>query len=176
MNRRRLWASLAGLIAMLITLPGHSEERQAPPPTRSPVQDAPSYHRLVSEVANGYQLDHALLHAVVSVESGYNPAAQSPAGAVGLMQLMPGTARRYGVKDATDPEQNLRGGAQYLRDLLRLFGSDLRLALAAYHAGEDAVMRHRNTVPPFRSTLAFVTKVLSRYQEFGGGMLHGERR
>lgn len=126
------------------------------------------YEPLVDEVARGYQVDSALLHAVISVESRYNPNALSPAGAVGLMQLMPATARRYGVDDALDPEQNLRGGAKYLRDLLSLFGSDIRLALAAYHAGENAVVRYQNNIPPFESTIQFVSRVLDLYNKYRG--------
>ena len=126
------------------------------------------YDSLVDQVARGYQLDSNLLHAVISVESRYNPNALSPAGAVGLMQLMPATAKRYGVDDALDPEQNLHGGARYLRDLLSMFGSDIRLALAAYHAGENAVTRHQNNIPPFQSTIEFVARVLDAYNKYRG--------
>lgn len=126
------------------------------------------YDLLVAEVARGYKLDSALLHAVISVESRYDPNAMSPAGAVGLMQLMPATAKRYGVDDALDPEQNVRGGARYLRDLLSMFGSDLNLALAAYHAGENAVARHQNTIPPFQATMDFVARVMDVYQTYRG--------
>lgn len=121
------------------------------------------FDRLISEVARGYGLESALLHAVVAVESSYDPSARSPQGATGLMQLMPGTARRYGVEDALDPEQNLRGGAKYLRDLLAMFGSDIRLAIAAYHVGEGNVARYQNSVPPFRATMDYVLKVLDHY-------------
>jgi soluble lytic murein transglycosylase-like protein len=107
---------------------------------------------VVEEVSRAYGLESALLHAVISVESSYNPKAVSKAGAAGLMQLMPGTAKRYGVADAFDPAQNLRGGANYLRDLLKLFDSDVSLALAAFNAGEDAVMRYGNRIP-YRETL-----------------------
>ncbi|MBS1188788.1 MAG: lytic transglycosylase, catalytic [Rhodocyclaceae bacterium] len=141
-------------------------------PGDTPGSGKSRYGSLVDEVARGYQIDSALLHAVVSVESGYNPKAQSPAGAVGLMQLMPATAKRYGVDDALDPEQNLHGGAQYLRDLLAMFGSDVRLALAAYHAGENAVTRHQNTVPPFETTMRFVSKVLDVYAKRRGSSGH----
>lgn len=130
--------------------------------------DKSRYEPLVDEVARGYQVDSALLHAVISVESRYNPNALSPVGAVGLMQLMPATARRYGVDDALDPEQNLRGGAKYLRDLLKMFGSDIRLALAAYHAGENAVVKYQNNIPPFESTMQFVSRVLELYEKYRG--------
>jgi soluble lytic murein transglycosylase-like protein len=124
------------------------------------------YDRVVEEVSRDYGLESALVHAVIAVESSYNPKAVSKAGAVGLMQLMPGTAKRYGVADAFDPEQNLRGGANYLRDLLNLFGSDVSLALAAFNAGEHAVIKHGNRIPPYRETLRYVPRVLDHYERF----------
>lgn len=130
------------------------------------------YEPLVDEIARGYQIDSALLHAVISVESRYNPNATSPAGAVGLMQLMPATAKRYGAANALDPEQNLRAGAKYLRDLLAIFDSDVRLALAAYHAGEYAVARHNNSIPPFQSTIEFVGRVLALYNKYRANTTH----
>jgi soluble lytic murein transglycosylase-like protein len=116
--------------------------------------------------AKATKVDAALIHAVISVESGYNPSARSRAGAVGLMQLMPKTAKRYGVKNRLDPEQNIHGGARYLRDLKLQFDNDLQLVLAAYNAGEGAVMRFGGRIPPFRETLAYVPKVLSTYKQF----------
>jgi soluble lytic murein transglycosylase-like protein len=111
-------------------------------------------------IARQHDLYPELLHAVIRTESAYNPAALSSAGAVGLMQLMPGTAKRYGVPDIWDPVENLRGGARYLRDLLDLFGNDLRLALAAYNAGENAVIKYGNRIPPYPETQRYVRKVL----------------
>lgn len=124
------------------------------------------YDRAVEEVSRAYGLESALVHAVIAVESSYNPKAVSKAGAAGLMQLMPGTAKRYGVTDAFDPVQNLRGGANYLRDLLNLFGSDVSLALAAFNAGENAVIKHGNRIPPYRETLRYVPRVLDHYERF----------
>ena len=121
---------------------------------------------LVAEAARAYQIDAALLHAVISAESGYNPAAVSYKGAVGLMQLMPETAQRYGVKDSFDPAQNIRGGAQYLGYLLQRFGNNLELALAAYNAGENAVIRHGYSIPPYRETLGYVPKVLKLQKNY----------
>ena len=115
---------------------------------------------LVEEAARTYQVDAALLHAVISAESGYNPAAVSNKGAIGLMQLMPATARRYGVENSFDPEQNIRGGTKYLSYLLQLFNNNLELAVAAYNAGEKAVIRHGYSIPPYRETLGYVPKVL----------------
>jgi soluble lytic murein transglycosylase-like protein len=124
---------------------------------------------LVEQTASAVGVDSALLHAVISVESRYDPAARSPKGAAGLMQLMPTIARRYGVTDAFDPAQNLQGGARYLRDLLMLFDSDLSLALAAYNAGETAVARHGKQIPPFRETVAYVPRVLAYYRKYQSG-------
>jgi soluble lytic murein transglycosylase-like protein len=112
------------------------------------------------------KVDAALIHAVISVESGYNPSARSSAGAVGLMQLMPETAIRYGVTNRLDPAQNIHGGARYLRDLKVLFDGNLRLVLAAYNAGEAAVMKYGRRIPPYRETVAYVPKVLSHYKKF----------
>ena len=112
------------------------------------------------------QVDAALIRAVISVESGYNPSARSKAGAVGLMQLMPATARRYGVKDRLDPAQNIHGGARYLRDLKVLFDDNLQLVLAAYNAGEQAVMKYGRRVPPYRETVAYVPRVLQLYRKY----------
>jgi soluble lytic murein transglycosylase-like protein len=120
----------------------------------------------VLAAARETNVDPALIHAVIAVESGYNPSARSSAGAVGLMQLMPGTARHYGVKNRLDPAQSIRGGARYLRDLKIMFDDDLALVLAAYNAGEEAVMKYGRRIPPFRETAAYVPKVLSYYRKF----------
>ena len=122
------------------------------------------YAKVVEDAARAHGLDSALLHAVIAVESGYDPKAVSKKGAAGLMQLMPATAKRYGVADAFDPVQNVSGGAQYLRDLLDLFDSDTSLALAAFNAGENAVIKHGRRIPPYRETLRYVPKVLDHYR------------
>lgn len=124
------------------------------------------YDQIVEEIARAHGLDGALLHAVISVESHYNPRAVSRKGATGLMQLMPATAKRYGVSNPFDPTQNLHGGAKYLRDLLTLFNSDVSLALAAYNAGENAVIRNGNRIPPFRETRNYVPRVLGYYRQY----------
>ena len=116
--------------------------------------------------AKATKVDAALIRAVISVESGDNPSARSRAGAVGLMQLMPGTAKRYGVKNRLDPAQNIHGGARYLRDLKVKFDDNLQLVLAAYNAGEGAVMKFGGRIPPYRETAAYVPKVLSNYKKF----------
>jgi soluble lytic murein transglycosylase-like protein len=126
------------------------------------------YNDLINRVAGRYGLESELLHAVIAVESGYDAAARSRKGAGGLMQLMPGTAKRYGVADAFDPEQNVDGGARYLRDLIRIFKGDLSLVLAAYNAGEYAVARNSNRIPQYRETLEYVPKVLAHYRRNQG--------
>lgn len=128
-----------------------------------------SFDQVVEEVSRNHGLESALLHAVISVESRYNPKAVSKKGAAGLMQLMPATAKRYGVVDAFDPVQNVTGGARYLRDLLGQFNNNMSLALAAYNAGETAVVRHGNRVPPYRETLNYVSRVLDFYQRYQSG-------
>lgn len=130
-----------------------------------PVRKA-SYDQIVDEAARVSGVESALLHAVISVESHYNPKALSPKGATGLMQLMPQTAKRYGVADSYDPLQNVQGGARYLRDLLRMFDNNTSLALAAYNAGENAVKKHGNRIPPYRETLNYVPRVLDFYQRY----------
>lgn len=125
-----------------------------------------TYDLVVDDVSRTYGLESALLHAVISVESGYNPQAISPKGAVGLMQLMPQTAQRYGVTDALNPRQNIEGGARYLRDLLRQFDNNLSLALAAYNAGEQAVLRHGRRIPPYRETQSYVPRVIDFYRQY----------
>jgi soluble lytic murein transglycosylase-like protein len=121
---------------------------------------------IVEEAARAYRVDAALLHAVIAAESGYDPAAVSRKGATGLMQLMPETARRFGVENRLDPAQNIRGGAQYLSHLLTLFDQNLELALAAYNAGEHAVIRHGYTVPPYRETRGYVPKVMGLHKKY----------
>jgi soluble lytic murein transglycosylase-like protein len=130
-----------------------------------PRSDRKKYHAHIVAAARAFELEPALIHAVISAESGYNPLARSPKGAKGLMQLMPDTARRYGVDNPLDPEQNIHGGAAYLRDLLTLFGNDLKLALAAYNAGEGTVMEY-GSIPPYRETKQYVPKVLSYYKKY----------
>lgn len=132
----------------------------SPRPRIDPALNRRRFSPLVDRVAVRHRLDAALVHAVVQVESAYDPAAVSRKGAVGLMQLMPETADRYGVPDRLDPERNLHGGVRYLRDLIIRF-DDVVLALAAYNAGENAVIRYGYRVPPFPETRRYVNKVLT---------------
>lgn len=123
------------------------------------------YDALIDGAARADTVQAALVRAVIVVESGFNPKAVSKKGAVGLMQLQPATARRYGVKNMFDPDQNVRAGVHYLRDLLARYGSNIELALAAYNAGEDAVERYGRQIPPFPETLNYVPSVMAVYQK-----------
>lgn len=120
-------------------------------------------HGVIDETARRYEVDPLLVRSIVEVESAYNPYAISSKGAQGLMQLIPSTARRYGVGDAFDVQQNVEGGVKYFRYLKDLFGAD-HLALAAYNAGEGAVLKY-GKVPPYRETEQYVVKVGKRYQD-----------
>ena len=125
------------------------------------------FAKLIDVAARDAALDPALVHAVISIESGYNPAARSPKGALGLMQVMPATAARYGVRDpGRSPAANLKAGTLYLSDLMQLFDSRIDLVLAAYNAGENAVLRYGQRIPPYRETQQYVPAVLARYREW----------
>lgn len=124
------------------------------------------YRPLVEKAAREHKVDEFLLRAIISVESGYDARAVSHKGAVGLMQVMPETARRYGITDVYDPAQNIQAGTRYLRYLLKKFNNDLSLTLAAYNAGENAIQRYGNRIPPYRETLDYVPKVMTLYQRY----------
>lgn len=121
---------------------------------------------IVARAARVHGVDEALVHAVIFAESSYDPDAISPAGATGLMQLMPATAAHYGVNDLFDPAQNVGGGVRFLRDLLKRFDGNVELAVAAYNAGAYAVIRAGNRVPSHPETAAYVPKVIDYYRHF----------
>ena len=127
---------------------------------QSVILDPSTYDRLIKRTAAANRVDVALVKAVMHVESGFNPNAVSPKGASGLMQLMPATAVRYGVEDIFDPVQNVQGGVRYLKDLLAMFKDNQRLAIAAYNAGENAVLRYKG-IPPYNETQEYVRKVMT---------------
>lgn len=144
------------------TTPQHRLLQPGPlPPTAR--LTAANVSGLIDAFAAEYDLDPALIRAVIQIESNFNRKAVSPKGAQGLMQLMPATIWRFSVGDAYDPHENIGAGARYLRQLLDLFRGDLTLALAAYNAGEKAVARYKG-VPPYAETRDYVTKVLSLYR------------
>ena len=123
----------------------------------------------IARIAAQQRLDPHLIHAVISAESAFNPRAVSHAGAMGLMQLMPATAERFGVTNPFDPVANISGGARYLRWLLTHFKNNLNLALAGYNAGEGAVKKYGNRVPPYKETRTYVGRVLRFYKHFRNG-------
>ncbi len=138
----------------------------------SPNFKAVKHH--MREASQAHNIDFELLQALIATESGFDTNAVSPKGAVGLMQLMPPTAQRYGVsgdaktpieKKLTDPKTNIRAGSRYLRDLINLFPGKLELALAAYNAGEGAVLRYGNKIPPFKETQNYVVTVMQIYKQ-----------
>ncbi|KHL73671.1 lytic transglycosylase [Pseudomonas putida] len=162
-----------GYVLTNVHRPGRNYERiirepvaQAGPANAQLITGRP-YADLVAAAARMHNVPQALLHALIKAESGYNPKARSAAGAVGLMQLMPGTAKEMGVEDVLDPEDNVQGGARYLKRMLKLFDNDITLAVAAYNAGPDAV-RRRGAVPPFAETRRYVPNVLREYRKLQG--------
>ncbi|APR76840.1 Membrane-bound lytic murein transglycosylase D precursor [Minicystis rosea] len=135
----------------------------------APSDDSPDrvtrYATWIREAAELYQIPDALIHAIIKCESDYDPQAVSPAGALGLMQLMPATASRLEVRDAFDPREAIFGGTRYLRILSDLFDGDLQRVVAAYNAGEGAVARH-DGIPPYEETQRYVTRVLGYYERY----------
>ena len=148
---------------VIAPMPVGLETPEAPEP--APAKAPPSnFREAVDRIAARNQLPPLLVHSVIKVESNYNPNAISPKGALGLMQLIPATARRFGVSNAFNPVENVEGGAKYLRYLLDLYKGDYRLALAAYNAGEGAVAKHGG-VPPYAETVNYLQQVRNRLLE-----------
>jgi len=135
----------------------------APAKAGNAIAPSPEISDLVEQTANRLQVDPQLVHAIIKVESEYDSKAVSTKGAMGLMQLIPETAQRFGVENPFNPKENIEGGVSYLKHLLNLFGGDLPLSLAAYNAGEGAVQRSGG-VPSFAETQSYVRKVTSIYQ------------
>jgi soluble lytic murein transglycosylase-like protein len=134
-------------------------------PPAIPVLAAPRTETSIDAIARRHGLDPRLVHAVIRAESNFDARAVSPKGAAGLMQLMPETAQRYGVENRFDPAQNVDGGVRYLRDLIAMFNGDLSLALAAYNAGEGAVLKYGRRIPPYPESQLYVVRVRSFYDQ-----------
>ncbi len=131
--------------------------------------DTDSYRQPIAELAVEYQVDEALLRALIHAESGFNPQATSPKGAQGLMQLMPGTQRDLGVANAYVAEDNLRGGTQYLAQMLSLFDRNVEYALAAYNAGPNAVREYAG-VPPYQETREYIRRIKILHGRYAGAL------
>lgn len=141
-----------------------TDEPPFPPATPVPAA-APAEHP-IDAIAKRHGVDPLLVRAIIRVESNFDPKAVSPKGAVGLMQLMPETAMRYGVDNRFDAAQNIDGGVRYMRDLMAMFNGNLSLALAAYNAGEGAVLKYGRRIPPYPETQQYVVGVRSYYNQF----------
>lgn len=137
-------------------------------PVRIAARHVDPYRKLVANAAAENRLDPQLLHAIISVESGYQPSAVSPKGAVGLMQVMPDTGARFGVSQLSNPKENIKAGARYVKFLLGMFNNNLPLVIAAYNAGEGAVQKYDNRIPPYPETQNYVARVLASYNGSGG--------
>lgn len=127
------------------------------------------FHPIILQEASRHKIDPALVKAIIMAESGYNPKAISKKGAKGLMQLMPSTAQALGVEDAFNPEQNIRGGVRYFKQLVNRFDGNVKLALAAYNAG-SRIVRHYQGIPPYKSTRFYIEKVFKYYKLYKGQM------
>lgn len=150
----------------VVIQPGGGQISVYSPPSGSVESRVMALAPLVDEAARNTNLDSALLMAVIETESGGNPQAVSSKGASGLMQLMPETGARHGATNLFDPRQNIAAGARYLRGLMQQFGGDVQLALAAYNAGEGAVRKYGDQIPPYAETMKYVPKVMSRYLRY----------
>jgi soluble lytic murein transglycosylase-like protein len=148
----------------------HTVRRHEPAP-RLPEEIAPApwievagtYREIIEAASGAHGIDPALVTAMIQIESNFDPYAVSHKGACGLLQLIPATAKRFGVKDIFDPEQNVTGGVRYMRWLMDRFDNQTEFALAAYNAGEGVVTRY-NGIPPYRETEAYVRKVMSKVE------------
>ncbi len=166
-------SNFASPAAPELLIAGPSEPGSAkslPAPVAAPIpavaarrlpRSTPALRRVIDDVARQVGVAAPLLHAVIAAESAYDPRARSPRGAMGLMQLMPATASRFGVHDPFEPRENILAGATYLKFLMGLFAGDLPLVLAAYNAGEQAVLNAGRRIPAFTETQAYVPRVLS---------------
>ncbi|MEA2005221.1 MAG: lytic transglycosylase domain-containing protein [Acidobacteriota bacterium] len=122
------------------------------------------YDKLIQDISMKHGVDSSLIHSIIRAESNYNPSAISQKGAVGLMQLMPETAKQYGVRNVFDPKENVEGGVKYIKDLIRLYNAKTDLVLAAYNAGQEAVKKYSG-IPPYDETRNYIERVKSSYDK-----------
>jgi len=122
------------------------------------------YDKLIQDISMKHGVDSSLIHSIIRAESNYNPSAISQKGAVGLMQLMPETAKQYGVRNIFDPKENVEGGVKYIKDLIRLYNAKTDLVLAAYNAGQEAVKKYSG-IPPYDETRNYIERVKSSYDK-----------
>lgn len=144
-------------------------------PSTEPLSEKTPFQKLIRDAAARYNLDPTLIHSVIAIESNFDPKAVSRKNARGLMQLMPRTAELMGVKDSFDPGQNIDGGAHYLSDMLKKYGNNVTLALAAYNAGPDSVDKYGRRVPPYLETMKYVQRIAKTYAKLkadAAGTLH----
>jgi len=146
------------------TISQRGATQNAQEPAQETVYTPNTFDGLIKKYASQFRVDPVLIHSIISTESNFDPRAISNKGARGLMQLMPDTANRLGVKDSFDPEQNIRGGVQYFRSLLDMFDNDLELSLAAYNAGENLV-RRLGKMPSYQETIDYVSSVTGKYKK-----------
>ena len=146
--------------------PAHQGYARIAPENRQAIASCRKYAPVISMLCKKYAVDEALVKAVIKAESDFDPQAVSKKGAQGLMQLMPETARDLSVSNPFHPIQNMDGGIRYLRKLLDQFQGNLHLTLAAYNAGENAVVKHNNSIPPFEETRTYVKRVLEYLKDY----------
>ena len=154
----------AGNPHLHLLVAGNQPAERKPREPRDLPTDAALFATFISEASRNSHLPPELIRAVIAIESRFNPNAVSRKGAIGLMQLMPDTAKRFSTGDMLNPRDNILAGAQYLRYLLDLFRDDLELALAAYNAGENAVIQAGNRIPAYAETQAYVPMVMAHYR------------
>jgi soluble lytic murein transglycosylase-like protein len=157
------------------THPGYRRVLRESNPPPAPFYSSTLFNEMIQSAATRYHIDADLVRAVIKVESDFNSNARSNKGAMGLMQLMPETARLHNVLNAFDPNANIEGGVRHLRTLLGRYQGDIELSLAAYNAGVNAVEKHRG-IPPFAETREYVRRVLRAYDTYRGGGLQAIRQ
>ena len=170
------WYQRGNLVSFLASARIERIEREVPGETHEGAWDDqgwssgnPNVDRLIRANGTRFGVDPYLVFLVIEQESHFHPRALSPKGARGLMQLMPGTARRFGVRSVLDPAENIRGGTQYLKQLLTMFSGRVDLALAGYNSGEGRVISYGNKVPPFQETQNYVKRINQKYKKGGRG-------